>query len=502
MKILLARLGLAVALVLGLCVIPSSANECVKVIGFDWSIPHKIDPANADSQADSLHIWGVYEPLIWIDEDYNFVPWLAESWEANSEGTVWTFHLRKGVKFHDGSDFDAEDVVYTFRRIKDPATGSPGAGGLSIFENEGITAVDAHTVQIKLDKPNAELPLLMHEEYSLMVPSGTTTAQLDSGSNGTGPFTIENYSADSPRTILRRNPNYWRDGLPRTDCIELRGIDDPITRSAAITSGEGDILIVADSTTLPTLEKNPDIELIKTKAGYYLMMWMMVDTPPFDDVRVRKALKLVQDRQTIVDLALLGFGYPMNDNPIRPGSSFSYTSEIIPQDIAKAKSLLAESGHSDLTVDLYTGATELIPGLNAMVQAYKEMAAQAGITINIVTAPSASFYEAVSHKKPFGASYWFYRPPSLIFPFYMQTSTWNESRWMSDDFDDLINRAFATVDPEARLELYKEAQKVITEEGGLITSAFSSVVSAARKGCHYQPQVDLNRFDMATIYCE
>ena len=73
---------------------------------------------------------------------------------------------------------------------------------------------------------------------------------------------------------------------------------------------------------------------------------------------------------------------------------------------------------------------------------------------------------------------------------------------MRDDFDDLINRAFATVDPEARLELYREAQKVITEEGGLITPAFSSVVSAARKGCHYQPQVDLNRFDMATIYCE
>ena len=87
------RLKVVLGLVMALCVIPGSANECVKVIGFDWSIPHKIDPANADSQADSLHIWGVYEPLIWIDEDYNFVPWLAESWEANSEGTVWTLSL-------------------------------------------------------------------------------------------------------------------------------------------------------------------------------------------------------------------------------------------------------------------------------------------------------------------------------------------------------------------------------------------------------------------------
>lgn len=491
-----------VILLFGLSVAPTFASECVKVIGFDWSIPHKIDPANADSQADSLHIWGVYEPLVWIDPDYNFIPWLAESWEGSADGTVWTFHLRKGVKFHDGSDFDAEDVVYSFRRIKDPATGSPGAGGLAVFDSENITAIDQHTVQIKLNKPNAELVLLMHEEYSLMVPSGITTAELNSGSNGTGPFTIENYSPDSPRTFLKANPNYWREGMPRTDCIELRGIDDPITRSATIASGEADVVIVVDAATLPRLKKNPDIELIKSNAGYYLMMWMMVDTPPFDDVRVRKALKLVQDRQAIVNLALLGYGFPMNDNPIRPGSSHAYSSESIPQDIAQAKALLAEAGQSDLTVDLYTGATELIPGLNSMVQAYKEMAAQAGITINIVTAPSASYYEEVSFKQPFGASYWFYRPPALIFPFYMKTSTWNESRWMRDDFDALIDKAFATVDPDARLELYKDAQRIITEEGGLITSAFSSVVSAARKGCHYEPQVDLNRFDFATMYCE
>ena len=145
----------AVLSLFGFSVGPVVGDDCVKVIGFDWSIPHKIDPANADSQADSLHIWGVYEPLIWIDPDYNYVPWLAESWEGSSDGLVWTFNLRKGVKFHDGSDFDADDVVYTFRRLKDPATGYPGAGGLSVFESENIVALDAHNVQITLNKPNA-----------------------------------------------------------------------------------------------------------------------------------------------------------------------------------------------------------------------------------------------------------------------------------------------------------------------------------------------------------
>lgn len=115
-------------------------------------------------RSDSLHIWGVYEPLIWIDPNYNLIPWLAESWEANEGGTVWTFHLRHGVKFQDGSDFDAADVVYAFERIIDPATGSPGAGQLSILAGGRIKAIDQYTVQFSLDEPNAELPILTHEE--------------------------------------------------------------------------------------------------------------------------------------------------------------------------------------------------------------------------------------------------------------------------------------------------------------------------------------------------
>ena len=220
-------------------------------------------------------------------------------------------------------------------------------------------------------------------------------------------------------------------------------------------------------------------------------------------MRLRQALKLVQDRQAIVDLALLGYGIPMNDNPIRPTSPNAYRSDPIPQDIEKAKMLLAEAGYPDgIALDLYTGATDLYPGLNAMVQAYKEMASAAGITINIVTSPSASYYDEISLVKPFGASYWFYRPPALVFPFYLTSSSWPETHWYRDDFDALIARAFGTVDPDARRELYKDAQRMLAEEGGLMTPAFSAVVAAVRKGCHYQPQVDLNRFDFAKIYCE
>ena len=499
----MVKIAASIVLV-GISALGASAAECPRVVGFDWSIPHKIDPALADSQADSLHIWGVYEPLVWIDTSYNLLPWLAESWESNDDGTVWKFHLRRGIKFHDGSDFDASDVVYTYRRIKDPATASPGTGQLEVFANEGVQAIDTHTVQFTLKRPNAELPMLISGEYSLMVPEGVTTAQLNSGSYGTGPYTIENYSPESPRTFLRKNPNYWREGLPISDCIELQGIDDPITRSAAISTGQADVVIVADAATLANLSENPEVELLKTKAGVYLTFSMFADTPPFDDVRVRRALKLVIDRQDMVDLALLGYGVPMNDNPIRPDSPDAFRSDIIAQDIGKAKQLIAEAGYGDgLKVDLYTGATDLYPGVLVMVQAYREMAAEAGIDVNIITAPSASYWDEVWRIKPFVSSYWFYRPPALVFPLgYLSSASANETHWFRDDFDALVNKAFATVDPGARRELYKEAQRMLAEEGGIITPAFSSVVAAVRKGCHYDPQVDLNRFDFAKIYCE
>ena len=192
----------------------------------------------------------------------------------------------------------------------------------------------------------------------------------------------------------------------------------------------------------------------------------------------------------------------MNDNPIRPTSPNAFRSDPIPHDIEKAKALLTEAGYLDgVTLDLCSEATDLYPGLNAMVHAHKEMAAAAGVTINIVTSPSASYYDEISLVKPFGASHWFYRPPALVFPFYLTSSSWPETHWYRDNIDALIAKAFATVDPEGRRELYKDAQRMLAEEGGLMTPAFSAA-AAVRRGCHYQPRVDLYRFDFAKIHCE
>lgn len=479
-------------------------QDCVRVVTFDWSATLVIDPANIVNNSDLLLANAAYEPLVIFDNNFAVKPWLAKDWQVSEDGLTWTFRLNEGVKFHDGSDLTAEDVVYTYRRLLDPATASPAASELDFLNPEGISATDAHTVTFRTEKPVAELPLLLATKYALIVPEGATRETLMQGSNGTGPFRIEDFRPDAPRVTVTANPDYWKEGKPLEACVEISGVQDAVTRATAIQSGSADILIAADATTLPLLQQDPDIELLEAKGALLMEMAMMVDQPPFDDPRVRKALKLVVDRPAMVDLVTLGFGIPGNDNPVPPTSPLAIQTEPIPQQIEEAKRLLAEAGHADgLKVDLYTGATDLVPGMLVMVQAYKEMAAEAGIDINVVTAPSASFWDDIYLKQPFVTSYWYTRHPvSSLGLAFKSDAKYNETHWRRPEFDALLNDAATNTSPEERERLYKEAQRILVEEGGVIVPVFASLVAAVRKGCDgYVPHVE-SRVMFQDIACD
>jgi peptide/nickel transport system substrate-binding protein len=429
---------------------------------------------------------------------------LAESFSPSADGTEWTFNLRPGVKFHDGAELTPADVIYTYKRLLDPATASPGADELSVIKSENIRADGPHKVVFKTEKPIAQLPLLLASKYALIVRDGSTADALKANSNGTGPYKIAGFQADAPRSVLRKNEQYWQPGKPSAPCVELSGVQDPITRATAIQSGEADILIAADAATLPQLKADPNIQLLEAKGALLMSMVMMVDQPPFDDPKVRQALKLVVDRAAMVQLVTLGFGVPGNDNTVPPTSPLAIRTDPIPQDIEKAKALLAEAGQADrLTVDLWTGATDLVPGMLAMVQAYKEMAAQAGITVNVQTAPSNSFWDDIYLKQPFVTSYWYTRHPvSSMSLAFRKDAQYNETHWRRDDFDKLLDEAATALDPAQSAELYKQAQEIIKNEGGQIVPVFASLVAAVRQGCSgYVPHVE-SRVAFQEIVCE
>ena len=368
-----------------------------------------------------------------------------------------------------------------------------------------IEAVDKHTVRFSLDSPKVELPLLLSSKFALIVPSGATTEQIATVANGTGPFMLDAFKPEAPRATLRANPNYWRAGLPKAKCVEISGIIEPVSRTAAISSGQVDIVLVADPAMLLTLKDDPNVEILQAPGSEFFVMTMWVDTPPFDDVRVRQALKLVIDREAMVQTALLGYGTPANDNPIIPSSPDAYRSDIIPQDIEKAKQLLAEAGYADgLTVDLNTGAADFLPGNLVMVQAYKEMAAKAGIDINIVTSPNDSYWDDIWLNRPFVVSYWSPRPPGAAFAIgYRTDAQYNETHWFRSDFDALLDRAGSTVDSGQRRKLYQDAQRILADEGGVIVPMFTSRIAAIRSGCggHYV-HIDINRTQYAEMSCE
>lgn len=243
----------------------------------------------------------------------------------------------------------------------------------------------------------------------MIVPEGATSEQLKANGIGTGPFVQEVYLPAENRRVFQANPNYWREGLPRAACLELDVVTEEVSRIAAIKSGAVDLVLSAGAASLGTLQGDPSIKLVQSAPGTYLTMSMWTDTPTYDDVRVRQALKAVIDRQLLVDTITLGNGVAGNDNPVPPTSPAAYTSEIKPRDIERARALLAEAGHADgLTIELNTG--EGYPGMVALAQAYQQMAAEAGIRVEIVNNPGDSYWDVIWMQRPFFVSNWSGRP--------------------------------------------------------------------------------------------
>ena len=481
----------------------AATDGCIRVVGYEWSgEKQSMDPADMTSGDDAYHIFSVYNRLVDVDSSFQVMPELAESWSLSADGKTWTFNLRQGVKFHDGSDFDSADVVHTFRRLYDPELASGGAALMAFVKPENIVATGTHTVEFRTDEPVVELPLLITNKFTNIVPEGSTHEALRLHGVGTGPFSQEEFAPNGPVRILRRNDNYWG-GKVKPACVRITVIQEAVSSVAAIKSGEVDLLLNVDPSTIGAVRDDPNVDLISTAASNSMTISMWTDTAPFDDPRVREALKLVIDRQAMVNTVLLGLGEVGNDNPVPLSSPFAYKTEAPVRDIARAKQLLADAGHGDgLEIDLYTG--EGVPGMVNMAQVYAQMAADAGIKVNVVVTPADSYWDDVWLKHAMVNSAWSMRPPATGLAIaYTKDAKWNETHWYRDDYDGLLAKAAATLDADERAGVYKQVQQLLAEEGGVIIPMFIHQVSAMRKGCSgFVPHVNNQYLDFENIQCD
>jgi peptide/nickel transport system substrate-binding protein len=483
--------------------IPPTPTRGLQTLRFATATPRlptqTLDPAVGLQNTDV--ICAMYEQLVNLDDGFKAQPSLAETWESNDALDVWTFHLRQDVTWHDGDKFTAKDVVYTYRRVLDPETASPGAAALSSLDPDGIEAVDDYTVRFTLASPTVDLPLAINTKFTFIIKDGATAEQLKTtDAVGTGPFKIRDFVPGEDPTVLVKNENYWQPGLPKIDVLELRAIEDPAARVAALTRGQVDIIEQLPLTEVQNLENNPDVVVISQPSGNWEGFVMMVDEAPFDDNRVRLALKHCIDRQKMIDLILLGRGRPAHDVPVPPWFEYGLEDATWEQDIAKAKSLLAEAGYEDgLDIELWTSTAS--PNWMTMAAVYKEMAAEAGINVELQVGAADAYWTEVWLKKPFVMTTWSARPADSILSLsFLSDSDWNETHFNDPDWDALILEARQTADYEQRKSLYQQAERIIMEEGGVLIPNYSDTLAATRNNvAGWKPQARFIFYDFSTV---
>lgn len=433
-----------------------------------------LDPARFNSVINYGRGEQFYNGLTRIDGLLVAQPDLAESWEPNGNATEWVFKLRKGVEFHSGKSFEAEDALYSIERHLDKDVGS-GAKAFVANVAEGIVE-DKHTLRFKLKEPDADFPVILGTAQMKIVPVGTTDF---STAPGTGPFKLVEFKP-GVRSLAQRNPNYWEEGRPYLDEIEWFGITDDNARMNALLAGDIAMMARLDPKAIPRIESTPGVNVVNTKAGQYTDLAMMTDRKPTDNNDLRLAIKYLQNRERALKLIYKGKGMLGNDQPISPVDPM-YCDEIPirPFDPDKAKFHLKKAGMDGGTIKVHTAEAA---GTGAVEQALilQREASQIGLNVEVQRDPGDGYWSATWAKQPFFMSGWNMRPTANIMLTLAFTSdaSWNEARWKNPRFDELLKLGRASLDPVQRKNIYCEAQMLIHETGGVAIPCFIDYLDA------------------------
>ena len=401
----------------------------------------------------------IYSRLIRLDDKGNPAPELATSWAPNADATEWTLKLQPGVKFHNGSEFDAKDVKYSLERINDPKLESPVASVLGIIKE--VVVVDPLTVKIKLSTPHSGLPLLLYDYRVRMIPEGSGDTITRTGI-GTGPFRLESYDPEG-KTILVANKDYW-EGPPKIDRVEFTAIPDSEARNQAMLGGQLDYNSLTRDQE-PLFRSKPEFTIQNFPAGGWFGIAFLTDQDPLKDPRVRKAIRIAVNREEMMKLMVGGGnGEVTCDTPVKKNDPFRAELSC-PQDIEGAKKLLADAGYPN-GIDINLSTADLEPGMMQYAEVYQQQVAKAGIRINIKVEPSDGYWDNVWMKKNSMTS-WSGRPADQILnEAYRTGSSWNESHFSNAKYDQLLDKARGALDPAESRKYYTEAQQMLFDEGG------------------------------------
>jgi peptide/nickel transport system substrate-binding protein len=445
----------------------------------------------------------LYSGLTRLNVDMSAAPDLAESWSNAPDLLEWTFVLRKGLKFHDGSPCTAADVVATFEAILDPKTASPARQNVGPISK--VTAKDDTTVVFTLSAPYADLPVTLAYTNAKIVPAAVIKsglARLDREAIGTGPFKLVSFEPER-LIVVQRNESFYDPQRPYVDRVEVVVYPDTTAEGSALIAGDTDLMSSAQPTEFSRLTGAAGVKSLRVPSGQFCNVNFGCDQKPFNDVRVRQALALTIDRKAMVDFVTEGLGTPGNDTPMNPAYRFYSELPARQADLAKAKALLAEAGYAN-GLEATLIASDKPSTRTQLAVALKEMAKPAGITINVQTMPHATYLDQVWKKGNFYVGFYNMQPTAdAIFALlYTSNAAWNETRWNNAAFDKLVVEARGTVDEAKRRSLYADAQRLMNEGVPSIIPAFFDLLAAQRdwvEGYQLHPRGAVFRLDYVSL---
>jgi peptide/nickel transport system substrate-binding protein len=434
-------------------------------------------PASATA---TVVFFNIQEALVRVDQEGRLAPWLAERWQA-ADPVHYTFFLKKGVRFHNGRPFTADDVKFVLERARDPQNKHPHPKHYEDIES--IQVKDPHTVTISLKQPNAMFLYNLARQGSVMYPR-EAVAQLKSEPIGTGPFALERWDRGD-RIVLKRNPAYHVTGVPKLDRVTFRYIPDPNAALAALQAGDVDVVgFGLGPENVEVVRKAPALQVIVGQTTSDVILALNNAKKPYSDVRVRRALTHAIDKDEIVKATMFGFGRVLGSNvdPLNP--YFVDMTKAVPHDPGKARQLLAEAGYPNG----FDAVLKVSPNYPYAVRAGEVIVQQlgkVGVRVKLEQIEWGQWLDRVYRQADYDmtiighAEAWDagnYANPKYYF------------RYDSPRFQEAFKQSETTPDDGKRRALYQELQRIMADEAPVVWLYAYPRIVAAKKGVQGIPK--------------
>lgn len=448
-----------------------------------------VDPNLLNSVPTAYMSRVLYDQLADFDNEMRYHLQMAEVIESNSTGDEWTIRVKPGIEFHNGKTLDADDVKFTFERTL-TLKGAVNAGKFRGFVDlNGITKLDPRTIRLKLLRPSSTFHQSLASPFKI-IPVGFDVAN----PVGSGPFKYKSFTPNR-QWVCERFANYWNGTgpsqpsdaptppelgpKPYLDELIVNVINDDSARLNALVTGQVDAVNLVQYAQIPLVENKSNLKLMESTTGAWTGIYMNMSQPPFDDPRVRQALRLAIDREQALKACVSGRGVVAHDlaEPFSPG----YPKELTRRrDVERARALLREAGKENLTVELVAGpvSTEAV----SMCTVLANNAAEVGITINVRQVDTATLFGPNFHKWQFSVDKWPPQGDYLTLAALTDLSPSNTLTHLPEAdlkrLQDLHAQAQATTDETKRVEITKQLYRYQFDQGGWIIPFFANVENA------------------------